>query len=268
MIQSSLGNIIADRDFHLAQLERFRRELHNTRNYTQYTLYVHPRKERRYFTLVNNRVEPHTKRYLGTREKTTVQIVQKRRFLEVSIKRIERNLVLMNKFLSEYESLDPYDIRATLPEAYKFTDGACFSLAGAIDVENWVKKKYRRGDMYPQDLKHIDARGEKTRSKSEVIIANALSAHGIPYRIEQPLSIGREYKVPDFIAVSVRFNREIYWEHFGKMADENYRLKYVEKLDFYSRAGVLPGVNLITTYDDKAGNIDARMIELMIQTFF
>lgn len=36
----------------------------------------------------------------------------------------------------------------------------------------------------------------------------------------------------------------------------------------YAQAGILPGYNMITTFDDRKGNIDARDIERMIRAFF
>lgn len=100
-----------------------------------------------------------------------------------------------------------------------------------------------------------------------MIIANALSAHGIPYRIEEAIYVCGKRKVPDFIVLSARLNREMYWEHFGMISDDGYRAKCISKLDLYFKAGIIPGKNLIITFDDEKGNIDAQEIELTIKLF-
>lgn len=267
MSQNCCNGIIAEQKRMELQLERLKAEYDGTRNYAKYNLTASPYKDYNYYTLVGKK-NPTDRRYLGTQEHHVVQIMQKRRFIEVCIKRIESNLKLMDHFIKKYQTVDPYEIREILPAPYKFANGVCFDMAGAIDIESWAKKKYHRVDMFPQGLKHTDARGEKMRSKSEVIIANSLSAHGIPYRVEEAVYIGKEYRVPDFVALSKKLNREIYWEHFGMMSDERYRNKYINKIEFYLRANIIHGINLISTFDDEDGNIDAVMIEQMIKIYF
>jgi hypothetical protein len=54
------------------------------------------------------------------------------------------------------------------------------------------------GLFYEEKLIHRTSRREMVRSKSEVIIADRLAAHGIDYTYEQPLTIGNVTKYPDF----------------------------------------------------------------------
>ena len=69
---------------------------------------------------------------------------------------------------------------------------------------------------------------ERVRSKSEVIIADTLARHGVPYRYEYPLKLksGRDGAFrtihPDFLCLNVRTRAEFYWEHFGLMDDPDY----------------------------------------------
>lgn len=263
-----MEHVRTDMDFHLRQLKRFGEELKDSRKYNGCGLITYERNGKRYFSRTNYRKGKNKVTYLGAETGLTVQILQKRRFLTESLRRIENNIPLMEKFLAKYQSLDPYDIRDALLKAYKFTDETCFDLAGAIDIENWAKKEYRRAEMYPEHLTHVDANGEYLRSKSEVLVANALAAHRIPYRIEESMRICGEIIAPDFIAASKRLNREIYWEHFGRMFEEKYQKKYAHKMFLYAQADILPGYNLITTFDDRKGNIDARAIERLIEAFF
>ena len=268
MIENSREYVQRDLEFHLDQLEKFERELKDSRKYKGYGLMACGPNGKKYFSSFHYHNKKRILKYLGAEMNLTVQILQKRRFLTESIRRINKNRPLMENFIEKYQSLDPYDIRDALPKAYKFTDESCFDLAGAIDVENWAKKDYRRADMHPEHLTHIDAKGELMRSKSEVLVANALAVRSIPYRIEEAMRIGNETVVPDFVVVSQRLNREIYWEHFGRMFEEKYQRRYAHKMLLYAQAGILPGYNMITTFDDRKGNIDARDIERMIRAFF
>lgn len=96
MIANCRNSVLADRELHLTLLERFNRELYTLRNYTHYTLFALHHNKHDYYTLVDNKSKPHTRKYLGTRENHTVQLIQKRRFLEESLDRIKSNLELMD----------------------------------------------------------------------------------------------------------------------------------------------------------------------------
>lgn len=66
-------------------------------------------------------------------------------------------------------------------------------------------------------------KGERVRSKSEVIIADMLNRKGISYRYEYPVylkNVGQIY--PDFTVLDAIRRREIYWEHLGMMDDPDY----------------------------------------------
>ena len=111
--------------------------------------------------------------------------------------------------------------------------------------------------------------GVRVRSKSEVIIAEALNRAGIPFRYEYPTSIkGWGTLYPDFTCLNTTSREEIIWEHFGLMNDPRYRNTYQRKMAAFAAAGYLPYINLITTFDDANGNIDSRLIEKLVKDFF
>lgn len=85
---------------------------------------------------------------------------------------------------------------------------------------------------------------------------------GIPYRYEQPLYLmGWGWIYPDFRVLNVRLRKEMIWEHFGKMDDEEYSRKNLRKLDYYQRNGWFPGENFIMTMETKAKPISNLEIE-------
>ena len=108
-------------------------------------------------------------------------------------------------------------------------------------------------------------RGEYVRSKSEVIIANALYQAGIPYRYEEVRDFCGIIIAADFIVLSVRWQKEIVWEHFGRMFDPKYQKDYLFKINQYRKAGLLIGVDVLTTFDDVDGAIDTEIIRRYIE---
>jgi len=125
-------------------------------------------------------------------------------------------------------------------------------------------------------LIHRTRRGDLVRSKSEVILADLLWSHSIPYHYEKPLS-GHDGTVrfPDFTIEDADTGRVIYWEHLGMMGDGAYRTRWERKEEWYRRMGVRhweegggPAGILVTTEDGPDGSIDATALEKRIREVF
>ena len=125
----------------------------------------------------------------------------------------------------------------------------------------------------PDSDDYITARRERVRSKSEVIIADTLARHGIPYRYEYPLELksGRDGAFrtihPDFLCLNVRTRAEFYWEHFGLMDDPDYLERTLGKLKDFAENKILPGKNLLFTMESTACKLSTRQIENLINEF-
>jgi hypothetical protein len=109
------------------------------------------------------------------------------------------------------------------------------------------------------------------RSKSEVIIANALAAKGVEYHYELPLSIDGVTKYPDFTIEDMESGETFYWEHCGMLHVPDYRGRWEEKLDWYRSQGILPQEegggetgSLIVTRDEPNGSIDSAKIAQLV----
>ena len=144
-------------------------------------------------------------------------------------------------------------------------------------AERWKKKvmpSAGEGMPFTEDSqKYYTANGERVRSKSEVIIADALLRNGVPYCYEVPLKLKRRGEAgsvtfhPDFLCLNVRTRKEFYWEHFGKMGNEDYKENTVGKLNMYVENGFFPGRNLIFTMESGVESLDTRIVEKMIKEF-
>lgn len=113
---------------------------------------------------------------------------------------------------------------------------------------------------YDENKVHITERGEKVRSKSEVIIANYLNQKVKALKIEYSYEAeyegkNRDFKLPDF---TITKGDKIYLlEHLGMLNDENYKNKWEEKKKWYEDNGIYEAsddntdkVQLIITKDE------------------
>lgn len=136
----------------------------------------------------------------------------------------------------------------------------------------WQNESYSSNPFMETNLNMDTSRGEKVRSKSEVIIADTLFRLGVPYRYEFPLELirgnGAKTTVyPDFLCLNVRTRKELYWEHFGMMDDPDYLKKTFNKMNLYIQHGIFPGKNLIITMETKDNPLNIRDLEKLIKEF-
>lgn len=128
------------------------------------------------------------------------------------------------------------------------------------------------GRLFEEHLIHRTARGEMVRSKSEVIIANALAAQRVDYAYERPLTLDGVTKYPDFTIEDMESGQTLYWEHCGMLHVPSYRRRWEEKLAWYRRhdiraredGGGAQGT-LIVTRDEANGSIDSARIAKLIE---
>lgn len=136
------------------------------------------------------------------------------------------------------------------------------------ELHEWQNSPYDQSMKYPEQRKHKTISGNRVRSKSELIIDLALFKHKIPFRYECALQLGDEVFYPDFTIRHPATGEVFYWEHFGKMDNERYAKSTGSKLQFYIAHSIIPGVNLITTYETKGKPLSLETVENIIQEYF
>ena len=135
-------------------------------------------------------------------------------------------------------------------------------------VRKWENKTYDPKpfkDGYPV---YLTMKGERVRSKSEVIIADRLYANGIPYKYECPLIIGNEVIHPDFSILRVSDRKVVYLEHCGKADDPEYQEDMVPRINKYILAGIYEGEKLFLTFEADGTPLDVRVLDSMINRHF
>lgn len=137
---------------------------------------------------------------------------------------------------------------------------------GQKNEVKWEEAHYE-GNSYPISKPHRTSNGEIVRSKSELLIAQLLLTHQIPYRYEQELCFGQQKIHPDFTILRPYDHKIIYWEHWGKIDDVRYRQQYHEKMELYLQNTILPDDNLICTYETAERPLDLETVEEKIQRY-
>lgn len=102
--------------------------------------------------------------------------------------------------------------------------------------------RYLGIDEFQLGRVHQTVSGVMVRSKSEVITANLLTEHRIPFEYEQDLRAGGQRFSPDFTITWM--GQTYYWEHLGRLDLEDYRQNWAIKKRWYDEH--FPG-QLITT---------------------
>ena len=177
----------------------------------------------------------------------------------------------INALLEAYKSNNIDTVyEAYIPERKKLVEPVALSeeeFAKRWQQQPYIKKKFDENDI----SNHYTEKNERVRSKSEIIIANLLRYHNIPYKYECPLALkynpyGRDV-YPDFTILNKR-NRKIYYlEHLGMMDDEEYIRKAFERIMIYEKNGIILGKNLVITYETSKSTLDVRTVEKIIAEF-
>ena len=134
-------------------------------------------------------------------------------------------------------------------------------------VRNWLSEPFERLDAYEKPEGFISDNNENMRSKSEVLIANCLKKHGVPYRYECIVKIGGKSMAPDFIILNTRTRKEILWEHLGLLDNSEYLERSIEKLTLYEMNGFFPGDNLIITFETSKHQLNTLLLNKTIEKY-
>ena len=178
---------------------------------------------------------------------------------------IEKELNAINKYFSFYPDKNPEQVYENL---HKERQKLIMPIVEPDEeyLHNWESVKYQGKEFYEDTPEFYTSKGERVRSKSEVIIADVLNREGVPYRYEYPIyikGIGKIY--PDFTVLNIGIRKEMIWDHFGMMDDPEYVEKAVQKIATYENNGFFSGENLILTYETRKNPLNQRTINSIIQ---
>lgn len=214
--------------------------------------------------------------YIHAENKKIVKQIAQKVYDEKVLQAAHKEIKILERILRQYEQLEENNSlaenifqklnpqRQSLIKPVRFPDN--------LFVAQWQKEAYESKGFSENSPVYYTSRGDKVRSKSEVIIAETLSRMDIPYRYEFPLQLnsedGRCITIhPDFFCLNVKNRKEFIWEHFGMMEDSDYSINTVRKLQLYAQNGFFPGKNLIITTETVYQPISIKIIEKIAREF-
>ncbi len=205
--------------------------------------------------------------YIRERELEIAQRLAQRDYDEQVLRKVEKELKAIDKFFAGCPKIKAEDIYQELHQGRQKLVQP-ISVPQTKYISDWEQATYNGKEIDITIPEIYTAKGERVRSKSEVIIADILNSEQIPYRYEAPLYLnGWGIFHPDFTVLHVRERKEVYWEHFGMMDDVEYVEKAVQKIMIYVQNGIIPGKNLILTYETKKSPLNQKIIRMMIQEY-
>ena len=192
------------------------------------------------------------------------------------VETLQKELQFLTKILAFYKkSYSKNSLAATV--LHKFTKEK-IALINPIRLSEknfsklWSSVQYKGKSFSQNQPELFTAKGERVRSKSEIIIADTLHRLKIPYRYEFPIELKNESGKlktfhPDFICLNLKTRQEFLWEHFGMMDEADYASSSLRKLRIYEKNGIFPGKNLIITMETSDLPISAKQIERIASQF-
>ena len=206
-------------------------------------------------------------RLLTSADKQLISDLVQKNYLQKVLKASKEEADALKKLQKRYPELVAEEIYDHLSTDRKKL-AKRIGLADDQYVRKWENKTYDPKpfkDGYPV---YLTMKGERVRSKSEVIIADRLYANGIPYKYECPLIIGNEVIHPDFSILRVSDRKVVYLEHCGKADDPEYQEDMVPRINKYILAGIYEGEKLFLTFEADGTPLDVRVLDAMINRHF
>lgn len=211
-------------------------------------LLVYPNKDcyRWFYKLDNNKriYLPKSKMEYARKLALKKSLFLQRKIIQAKIEGLNNSISILSSAEAEYLS-------------FKNNQGYALLLEDApaspndIDLIRWSKSSYNKNHKYPEQLTYTCPSGNTVRSKSEVFIDMVINQKRFPYRYEAELILDNETFYPDFTILHPTTKKLIYWEHLGMMDTPEYSRKAFFKLQKYCCHGIIPGDNLILTYESK-----------------
>lgn len=193
----------------------------------------------------------HTQTYLPKRDRRLAEKLAAKKFLTLRLKQLTKEKLLLEHYLRHHQ--DQSDMaEALLTEHPGYQELlAPYFKPKRQEIAEWMKQPYTSNPMHPEALIHKTSSGIKVRSKSESLIALFLHTNQIPFRYECALTLGGITIYPDFTILHPQTLKIFYWEHFGRMDDILYAKNACSKLQTYTTHGIIPSIQLLTTYETK-----------------
>lgn len=206
--------------------------------------------------------------YIPKKNRALAEALALKKFYQLQIKELSARLQLLETALQDCQTSQSSALSL-------LEDSSCFKEllyphfhSFSDQLQSWANADYEHNNNHLDHLTLKTFAGYKVRSKSEVIIANTLFLNKIPFRYECALCFQGICFYPDFTIRHPKTGETFYWEHFGMMDNPAYCSKVFNKLNIYAGYGIIPTINLITTYETQKNPINSERIQQIVYEYF
>ena len=209
-----------------------------------------------------------TQTYIPKKERPLAEQLALKKYLSLQLENFQQEKLAIEYYLRHHDTnAEQAEKSLYYTPAYKELLSPYFKPLSQELLE-WEKADYDKNDKYPENLIHETVSGIYVRSKSEEMIDMVLYKNKIPFRYECKLSLGDAAFYPDFTIRHPKTGNTYYWEHFGLMDDANYSKNAFAKLQHYASNGIIPSIQLITTYETQEHPLTINHVEEIVNHYF
>ena len=209
--------------------------------------------------------------YISVKNQELIKSLAQMDYQRKTIQICKNEIKVLTKLIRKYEAKGSRGINTSnvyfTQNKHRQSLTSPVTYSNKMYIENWEQKEYQPKKLYKDQVTYQTQKGEIVRSKSELIIANILKENNIPYHYEYPFETSKGIFHPDFFCLNVRTRQEFYWEHFGMLDDTDYLKTALQKLNILSENNLIPGKNLITTFETSDTPISASYVQKLINEF-
>ncbi len=214
------------------------------------------------------RSDGHKSVYIPKSERALAEQLAHKKYLELQLKNMQQEKHAIDSYL-KLSNPNANQTELDFFTSPKYQDLLThISSPLSMELQEWMNSPYEKNKKYQENLIYKAASGNMVRSKSERLIDMILSRRKIPFRYEFLLQLGELFLYPDFTIRHPRTGKVYYWEHFGLMDNPDYAEKSSLKIRTYISNGIIPSIQLITTYETKESPLSIEMVEEIVRYHF
>ncbi len=265
-----MKKILLELENYIAELEGFQKQLRRDLKRAPAGSLRTYRNNEHFYYYHRETPQDHDGKYIRKKNLRLIQALAQKDYDLKALASTENALTILSSGLSELKQFDPdflEKLYQSMSPSRKDLIDPLFQTAKAY-AEDWQKVPYE-GKSFPAGFpEYYTLKGERVRSKSEILIADRLNQLGIPYRYEYPLYLkGYGFAHPDFTMLNI-YTREVkYLEHLGMLDCPDYAEDAVRKLNTYAMNDIFIGDQLLVTVESSKYPLNMRLFDDMIRRF-
>ena len=209
----------------------------------------------------------HSKTYIPKANRKLAEDLAAKKYLSLSLEDLEKERRAIQFYLDHHAPTGKAEKLLSESSEYQNLLTPYFTPLNQ-ELADWMNSPYEHNPYHTEHVNHDSLSGNTLRSKAESMIDMLLYIHRIPFRYESPLQLKDKIIYPDFTIRHPQTGEFYYWEHFGMMDDPTYSKSAYLKLQQYNACGIVPSIQLITTYETSEHPLSTEQIQKIIEYYF